>query len=86
MLTKYLFLDLREDKVSLARLTEKGKTPISYEEGLKKMKEIHAINYVECSALTQKGLKAVFDEAIKSVVLPSSRKQAKKRTGKCIIC
>ena len=63
-------------------------------------KEIGAVSYVECSAMTQKGLKAVFDEAAKAVVKQEAEgedeeeKQPKKasriksddgKTGCCIL-
>jgi len=74
-------LDLRDDKETIDRLREKRMAPISYEQGLSKMKEITAVKYLECSALTQKGLKNVFDEAIRAVISPPINKNVKK--GNC---
>lgn len=43
-------------------------------------KEVGAVKYLECSALTQKGLKTVFDEAIRAVLCPVPKP---KKGSKC---
>uniref|UniRef100_A0A8C7CN98 small monomeric GTPase n=3 Tax=Salmoninae TaxID=504568 RepID=A0A8C7CN98_ONCKI len=73
-------LDLRDDKDTIEKLKEKKLTPITYPQGLAMAKEIGAVKYLECSALTQRGLKTVFDEAIRAVLCPPP---VKKRKRKC---
>uniref|UniRef100_A0A8C6E423 small monomeric GTPase n=1 Tax=Moschus moschiferus TaxID=68415 RepID=A0A8C6E423_MOSMO len=63
-------LDLRDDKDMIEKLKKKL-TPITYLQGLAMAKEIGAVKYLECSALTQRGFKTVFDEAIRAVLCPS---------------
>jgi len=78
-------VDLREDQATSEKLAQKKQNPVSYEQGLQMAQEIGAVKYMECSALTQTGLKAVFDEAIRAVIAPPVDKKAKKerRGGGC---
>ncbi|TPX50363.1 hypothetical protein SeLEV6574_g00941 [Synchytrium endobioticum] len=75
-------LDLREEKETIEKLRERRMAPISYPQGLQMAKEIGAVKYLECSALTQKGLKNVFDEAIRAVLCPVV---PQRRSKKCLI-
>lgn len=72
-------LDLRDDRETIEKLREKKLAPITFPQGLAMMKEIGAIKYLECSALTQKGLKTVFDEAIRAVLVPTKRPKPNNR-------
>jgi len=73
-------IDLREDKDTVEKLKEKKLSPITYPQGLAMAKEVGAVKYLECSALTQKGLKTVFDEAIRAVLCPVPKP---KKGSKC---
>lgn len=81
-------VDLREDSDTLARLQDKRMAPISKEQAENLSKELACVKYLECSALTQAGLKNVFDEAIRTVLNPPQLNTKKKggsggKKGKC---
>lgn len=73
-------IDLREDKEALQALADNGQAPLRREQGQKLANKIRAIKYLECSALTQRGLKQVFDEAVRCVLRPQP---VRKRQRKC---
>jgi len=87
-------IDLREDTLVIEGLKKQGLAPVTREQGDTMCKEIRANAYVECSALTQKGLKTVFDEAARIVVGSpfdkgnsgdNSSKVTRKKKKSCII-
>nr|XP_039252444.1 ras-related C3 botulinum toxin substrate 1-like [Styela clava] len=63
-------VDLRDDMDTINHLKDKKLIPVATTAGLQLAKNIGAVKYLECSALTQKGLKIVFDEAIRAVLFP----------------
>ena len=76
-------MDLRSNKDTLKKLEEQGLAPVSTSQGNAQAKDIGAIEYLECSALEQRGLKDVFDQAIRTVLDPPTQK--KKKTGPCTL-
>lgn len=63
-------IHLRDDAATIEELSKVKQKPITVEKGEEMAREFRAVKYVECSALTQKGLKNVFDEAILAALEP----------------
>lgn len=60
-------VDLRDDPQVREKLSKQKMSPVRKEDGERMAKELGAVKYVECSALTQYKLKDVFDEVCLSV-------------------
>jgi len=93
--------DLRGDSETEERLKRRHQAPVTFQQGCTLAKDIGAVKYMECSALTQTGLKAVFDESIRVVLFPTKEEleEEKRASGsggsskgcrccgmKCTIC
>jgi len=74
--------DLRNDQSMIQQLSAKGMSIIKLEEATSRADEIGANKYLECSALTQEGLKNVFDEAIRAAL---NKPKATKAKGGCLL-
>jgi len=88
-------LDLRNDPETIERLSQKRMSPVTYEQGVQKAKELGALKYLECSSLTQQGIKEVFEEAVRVAILPkptvglshvSGQPVDQKKSSGCVIC
>lgn len=71
-------LDLRTDKQIVEQLQTKGLEPVSKAQGAALAEKVGALKYLECSALTQKGVKKVFDEVIIATLKPKLTKKKKR--------
>lgn len=69
--------DLRNDHNFQQQLQSKGTGFVTRDEAGRMAKEIGAVRELECSALTQEGLKAVFDEAIRAALAKPTKKKSK---------
>lgn len=69
----------RNDKKELAKLAKDKQEPVTEEQARKMQRDIGALEYVECSAMTRENLKEVFDEAIKAILLAPEPEPKKKR-------
>lgn len=71
-------MDLRDNQDTIEKLLSNNQRPVPYSQGLAMANDINAVRYYECSALTQIGLKNVFDGAIKAVLCPQKKASIKK--------
>ncbi|KRX83797.1 Ras-related C3 botulinum toxin substrate 1 [Trichinella sp. T6] len=71
-------LDLRDDQQIIKNLGDQGLSPITRSQGNKLAQKLHAIKYMECSALTQENLRQVFDEAVRAVLRPQPAKSKRR--------
>jgi len=74
--------DLRNDSGMIQNLAMKGISMVSTESAQSLCETLGAVEYHECSALTQDGLKVVFDRAIDIGLHPPNRKR---KGGMCLL-
>jgi GTPase SAR1 family protein len=68
--------DLRNDRFEIERMAKKKQRPVSFDEANLVCEQFKLKKYIECSSLSQNGLKSVFDEAIKcAIVYKNENKQ-----------
>ena len=60
--------DLRDDSQVISSLATRDLSPITYPQGLKCARDIGAVRYMECSALTEKGVQEVFIEGVRAAL------------------
>lgn len=70
--------DLRKDQATVQQLSTRGQQMVTAEKAEGMAKEVGATRYLECSALTQEGLKQVFDDAIRAAMSKPNKTGGKK--------
>lgn len=77
-------IDLRNDGKTIEALQQLGQAPVSTSEGQAVAEKIKAINYLECSAKLNQGVREVFEAATRAA-LETKDKDKKKKKKKCLI-
>lgn len=76
-------VDLRDDPSVREKLAKQKMSPVRKEDGERMAKDLGAVKYVECSALTQFKLKDVFDEVCRNeAIREEERKETEKDRGR----
>ena len=78
--------DLREDAKTLVQLRHTKEQPVQEHEARKLAQSLGCEMYVECSSLTQRNLKDVFDSAIVAGISSRNTRERKKNKKKKKIC
>ncbi|KAF7360438.1 Small GTPase Cdc42 [Mycena venus] len=78
-------IDLRDDVKVVEKLARQKQRLVTTEEGETLAQQLGAAKYVECSALTQMGLKNVYDQAIIATLKWPVDKPKPQRGAKCIV-
>jgi len=73
--------DLRQDQTTMNKLASQGQRVVPREEAQALATQLSAVKALECSALTQEGLKTVFDEAIRAAL----NKSKPKKSNGCVL-
>jgi hypothetical protein len=61
-------MDLRSDLQTLLTLDQQKLKPVTEKEARARAQQMHACSYIECSSLTEKNLKIVFDTAVLTAI------------------
>ncbi|KAH8824492.1 small GTPase Cdc42 [Flagelloscypha sp. PMI_526] len=79
--------DLRTDLTVIERLERRGyQRPLAFDEGMLVAVKIGAVEYLECSSLTEDGVAEVFKAAISTALFqPVQRRRKLKIGGGCVV-
>jgi len=78
-------IDLRDDPATLEVLEKKKLPPVTYLEGFQLSRDIGAFKYLECSALTQQGLRDVFHESLLGCTGSYCKVSYGNESGRCLM-